>query len=145
MLNVCVFEGVLAHDVFSKKVGNRLLAQFSIWNRQKFTSPANGQTLSRNTLIYCEAWDHHAQYLCRNGRKGDHVRVYGRLNMTKWKDEAGVERCRMVVYSLDVRIAVKAAYAPADAPAGVYPELDKTLGWSDEAEAEPAVDGGMPA
>jgi len=77
------------------------------------------------------AWQHTAEFVCRNFTKGQPIAIDGRLQLRKWKDETGTTHYAVEVVAESVHFAgFKRENGAGDA--GYAPDFNPFEGMDDE-------------
>jgi single-strand DNA-binding protein len=96
-LNSILIEGRLTADPLYKNVGEKdtPLATFSIASNRFFKK--DGELCRETSFFDIETWGKTAETINTMGKKGQGVRVIGRLKQSHWTDQNGHNRYRITI------------------------------------------------
>lgn len=91
-MNQIILEGICTEDAITKEtLHGRTLTKFSI-ETSNYYKDFNGDTKLHTSFFEVEVWGRVLLY-----KKGQSVRVVGRLNQNRWKDINGEQRSKIII------------------------------------------------
>lgn len=88
--NLIVMKGNLIHDPEIRELeGGSKVASFRIANNRDYVK--NGEKVKKPLYIDVSVWDHTAEFVMKNVKKGSEVEVEGNLEWREWEKD-GVKK-----------------------------------------------------